>query len=76
MFSPALIEWYFSPPTDLAVTCTPVVQWAISAYRKVIFTGTIMGAIVFGIFFMAFGGRSKSAKNEDTDEESPREKIK
>jgi hypothetical protein len=61
-FSPGLIEWYFSPPADLALSCKPAVQWAIEAYRKVIFTGVILGVITSGILFFAFGGaRDKTA---------------
>jgi hypothetical protein len=60
-FSPGLIEWYFSPPADLALTCKPAVEWGIETYRRVMFAGVLIGAIVSGILFFAIGGsRGKS----------------
>ncbi len=58
-FSPGLIEWYFSPPADLALTCRPAVQWAIATYRKVIFSGVLLGILSAAIFFLAFSARGK-----------------
>lgn len=59
--SPSVIAWYFSPPTDLSISCKPAVEWAIFTYRKVLFTGVLLGGIVSAIFFFAFysrGGKS------------------
>jgi len=59
--SPNVIGWYFSPPTDLSISCKPAVEWAIHTYRKVVFTGVLLGAIVSTILFFAFfsrGGKS------------------
>jgi hypothetical protein len=59
--SPNVIAWYFSPPTDLSISCKPAVEWAIQTYRKVLFTGVLLGAIVSAILFFAFysrGGKS------------------
>jgi Na+-driven multidrug efflux pump len=64
-FSPGLIEWYFSPPADLALSCKPAVQWAIASYRKVIFTGGLIGAASFALLFFAFGRRRKAPANEN-----------
>jgi hypothetical protein len=60
-FSPGLIAWYFSPPADIAITCKQVVPWAINAYQKVVFAGILIGAILAGILFFAFGSRAKPA---------------
>jgi formate/nitrite transporter FocA (FNT family) len=59
--SPNVIAWYFSPPSDLSISCKPAVEWAIHTYRKVLFTGVLLGAIVSSILFFAFysrGGKS------------------
>ncbi|RZA08270.1 MAG: hypothetical protein EOP11_05310 [Proteobacteria bacterium] len=52
--SPNVIAWYFSPPTDLSISCKPAVEWAINTYRKVLFTGVLLGAIASAIIFFAF----------------------
>ncbi len=59
-FSPGMIEWYFSPPADLALSCKPAVQWAIDTYRKVIFLGGVLGAVGAALLFFAFGTRAKA----------------
>lgn len=51
--SPQIISWYFSPPADLAITCSPAVTWALNTYRKVIFTGMLLGAMVATIIYFA-----------------------
>ncbi len=56
-FSPYIIVWYFSPPADLGISCKPAVEWAIETYRKVMFTGVLLGAIFSGILFFAFTSR-------------------
>ncbi|MGE3261690.1 MAG: hypothetical protein AB7K68_07935 [Bacteriovoracia bacterium] len=58
-FSPHIIVWYFSPPADLAISCKPAVEWAIVTYRKVIFTGVLLGAIISAILFFAINPRRK-----------------
>jgi hypothetical protein len=58
-FSPGMIEWYFSPPADLALTCKPAVQWAIETYRKVIVLGGVVGTVTSALLFLAFGLRAK-----------------
>lgn len=52
--SPYIIVWYFSPPAEISISCSPAVQWAIATYRKVIFTGFLLGAFVSMIAFFAF----------------------
>lgn len=52
--SPYIIVWYFSPPADLGISCKSAVEWAIATYRKVMFTGVLLGVIVSGILFFAF----------------------
>lgn len=52
--SPYIIVWYFSPPAELSISCSPAVEWAISTYRKVIFTGFLFGALLSTIGFFAF----------------------
>ena len=52
--SPYIIVWYFSPPAELSISCSPAVEWAIATYRKVIFTGVLLGALLATIFFFAF----------------------
>lgn len=59
--SPSIITWYFSPPADLAISCSPAVQWALATYRKVIFTGMLLGVLVSMILFFAL--RSNKAAN-------------
>lgn len=56
--SPYIIVWYFSPPAELTISCSPAVEWAISTYRKVIFTGVLLGAIISAIVFFAFFRRA------------------
>lgn len=53
-FSPYFIVWYFSPPSELALSCSPAVQWGISTYRKFIFTGFLFGALISMVAFFAF----------------------
>lgn len=53
-FSPYFIVWYFSPPSELSLSCSPAVQWGISTYRKFIFTGFLFGALLSMIAFFAF----------------------
>jgi len=64
-FSPGLIAWYFSPPTNIGISCKEAVPWAIETYRTVVFGGILLGVILFGLLFMAFTGREKSASNAD-----------
>jgi hypothetical protein len=63
-FSPRLIEWYFSPPSDLAFSCKPAVEWAITTYRKVIFTGMLMGGIATSLLFFALQSRKSTKQAE------------
>jgi hypothetical protein len=60
-FSPQIIVWYFSPPADSVISCKPAVEWAIETYRKVMFTGVVLGAIFSGILYFAFGGKKVAA---------------
>jgi hypothetical protein len=53
-FSPYVIVWYFSPPAELSISCSPAVQWGISTYRKFIFTGFLFGALLSTVAFFAF----------------------
>jgi hypothetical protein len=57
--SPHVIVWYFSPPADIGISCKPAVGWAIETYRKVLFTGLLLGTIVSGILYFAFGSQRK-----------------
>jgi hypothetical protein len=61
--SPHFIVWYFSPPADLSISCSPAVQWAINSYRKVVFTGLLSGMAVATIFFFASLRKRKSPAN-------------
>lgn len=54
-FSPYLIVWYFAPPAGMGISCEEPVAWAINTYRKVMFTGVLLGAIVSAILYFAFG---------------------
>ncbi len=65
--SPDIIVWYFSPPADLGISCKPAVSWALETYRKVTFTGVVLGAIVASILFFAFGRRGASAQSVPPD---------
>lgn len=58
-FSPKVIEWYFSPPAELALSCKPAVQWAIDSYRKAVLAGAIVGSVLSVLFLLAFGLRSR-----------------
>jgi hypothetical protein len=58
-FSPGLIEWYFSPPANIGITCKEVVPWTIDAYRKVVLAGILIGGIFSSILFFAVGSRGK-----------------
>jgi hypothetical protein len=58
--SPHFIVWYFSPPAELSISCSPAVQWAINSYRKVVFTGLLSGVVVATIFFFASLRRHKA----------------
>jgi hypothetical protein len=60
--SPYIIVWYFSPPADLGISCKSAVEWAIETYRKVMFTGVLLGVIVSSILFFAFVKRGNSAQ--------------
>jgi hypothetical protein len=70
-FSPQLIVWYFSPPADFAMSCSPAVEWAISTYRKVMFTGVLIGALVGGILFFVFAGRQNPGGSEPKSPRDP-----
>ena len=59
--SPQIISWYFTPPANMGLTCAPAVEWALLTYRKVIFIGLLIGAMVSMILFFAF--RSKMAQS-------------
>jgi hypothetical protein len=60
-FSPGLIEWYFSPPTNIGISCKEAVPWAIDAYRKIVFAGVLLGGILFALLYFAFSGRGRPA---------------
>lgn len=62
-FSPSVISWYFSPPAGAAFSCEPSVNWAIETYRKVIFTGVLLGVITAAILFFAFAKSKKPDEN-------------
>lgn len=66
-FSPGMIEWYFSPPADLALSCKPAVQWAIETYRKVIILGCMAGLLIAAIIFFVFGTRTKSVAAQPSE---------
>ncbi len=63
--SPQIISWYFSPPADLAISCRPAVDWALATYRKVIFTGMLLGMMLSTILFFALRSNKalKTAQN-------------
>lgn len=63
--SPSVLVWYFTPPAELGLSCSSAVDWAIHTYRKVMFTGILLGSIVGAILFFAF--RKKEAPNVATD---------
>jgi hypothetical protein len=64
-FSPGLIAWYFSPPTNIGISCKEAVPWAINTYRTVVFGGVLLGAILFGLLFFAFASHGKGAVAAD-----------
>lgn len=57
--SPQIISWYFTPPSDLAISCAPAVEWGLYTYRKVIFTGALLGLLVSTILFFALRSNRK-----------------
>ena len=61
-FSPALIEWYFTPPAEIGISCKKVVPWTIQAYQRVILAGILMGAILSLLLFFVF---NRSKKKQD-----------
>lgn len=61
--SPSVLVWYFTPPAELGLSCSSAVDWAIHTYRKVMFTGVILGSIVGAILFFAF--RKKPGAPQD-----------
>ena len=65
-FSPGVIEWYFSPPADIGITCKEVVPWAIDAYRKIVFAGILLGGILSGILYFALGSRAQKKVGDST----------
>ncbi len=58
-FSPDLIDWYSASPVNQAISCSPSIQWAIAAYRKVTLIGTGLGMVIAALLFLAFGKSSK-----------------
>lgn len=60
--SPTIIGWYFTPPADLTFSCAPAVEWGLVTYRKVLFTGILLGAIVASILFFAIRSKKGSAQ--------------
>jgi hypothetical protein len=59
-FSPYIIVWYFTPPAGMGISCEGPVAWAINTYRKVMFTGVLLGVIVATISYFAFGKKGTS----------------
>ncbi len=52
-FAPRIISWYFRPPVDFGVNCSPATDWAMKNLIKAQFTGAVIGliaAIIIWIF--------------------------
>jgi len=56
-FSPNLIEYWFAPPVEMALNCTPAVQWGLSTYRKMLLLGGSLGFVVTLVFVVARGSK-------------------
>lgn len=61
--SPYIIVWYFTPPAGIGISCEGAVAWAINTYRKVMFTGVLLGTIVSTILYFAFSNRKQGAQS-------------
>ena len=58
LFAPAVVSWYFDPPTSIGVSCKEAVSWGINAYQKMVMIGGVMGLV--GGVVMAILLRRKS----------------
>ncbi len=45
LFAPAVVSWYFDPPTAIGVSCKEAVSWGITAYQKMVMIGGVLGLI-------------------------------
>lgn len=58
LFAPAVVSWYFDPPTNIGVSCKEAVSWGINAYQKMVLIGGVMG-LVSGIVVAVLMRRKK-----------------
>ncbi len=56
-FSPQMIEYWFAPPVEMALNCTPAVQWGLVTYRKMLLLGGALGFVVTFVFVIARGSK-------------------
>lgn len=64
-FSPSLISWYYTPPAELVFSCSSTMEWTLSAYRKVMFVGVLLGVISSAILYFALTNKKKSSQSSE-----------
>lgn len=60
-FSPQVISWYFTPPTDLVISCKPAVDWGIKAYQKIVLIAGLFGFVLGIAIYFFLENRNKKA---------------
>lgn len=58
--SPAFLAWYFAPPVENIVNCSPAVTWALDRFRMLMVVGAVVGGVVFMLLAAAVRRSPKS----------------
>jgi hypothetical protein len=69
LFSPAMVSWYFNPPTAIGISCKDAVIWGIAAYQKLVLIGGVIG-IVFAAA-LALTTKKSTSKETTPSQQSP-----
>ena len=49
---PKYLAWYFNPPVELGINCTPAAEWGMSKLIRVQVIGMLLGG--FGLWLVAY----------------------
>lgn len=51
-FAPGAISWYFTPPSEIGVSCGEATVWAIHTFQKAQLLGLVFGLILGGVLLL------------------------
>lgn len=61
-FGPPLITWWYNPPAEFGISCTPTVEWAMSKLKNFQLLGLILGGGLGMVIYFAVSGKKKKTE--------------